>query len=195
MVSMLLSLLMVPLVCSCSSYTFILSYFSCLNSVGAGKTHTMIGNDAAGPGVMVLTMRDLFFEVETNKAEKNYKISMLFILLSHILFDIVDISKQYLEVYNETIRDLLVENSKALDLREDPDLGVFVAGLCERYPKTADEVLIHSFPLPSFLSIFFRIYFFPPCRYSNSWSMEMLIDVSLQRKPTPLLPARMLCYK
>lgn len=47
---------------------------------------------------------------------------------------------QYLEVYNETIRDLLVENSKALDLREDPELGVFVAGLCERYPKTADEV-------------------------------------------------------
>lgn len=49
---------------------------------------------------------------------------------------------QYLEVYNETIRDLLVENSKALDLREDPEQGTFVAGLCERYPKTADEVLI-----------------------------------------------------
>lgn len=47
---------------------------------------------------------------------------------------------QYLEVYNETIRDLLVENSKALDLREDPDQGIFVAGLCERFPKTADEV-------------------------------------------------------
>eukprot|EP00026_Physarum_polycephalum_P002447 Phypoly_transcript_02453.p1 GENE.Phypoly_transcript_02453~~Phypoly_transcript_02453.p1 ORF type:complete len:837 (+),score=158.90 Phypoly_transcript_02453:78-2588(+) len=92
-------------------------------ATGAGKTHTMIGNEVAGPGVMVLTMRDLFLEVEGNKADKNYKISM-----------------QYLEVYNETIRDLLVENSRALDLREDPEVGVFVAGLCERYPKTADEV-------------------------------------------------------
>lgn len=55
---------------------------------------------------------------------------------------------QYLEVYNETIRDLLVENSKALDLREDPELGVFVAGLCERYPKTADEVLHPSVSRP-----------------------------------------------
>lgn len=35
----------------------------------------MIGNDAAGPGVMVLTMRDLFLEVENSKSEKNYKVS------------------------------------------------------------------------------------------------------------------------
>lgn len=46
-----------------------------INFLGAGKTHTMIGNDIAGPGVMVLTMRDLFLEVENSKADKNYKIS------------------------------------------------------------------------------------------------------------------------
>lgn len=38
----------------------------------------MIGNDIAGPGVMVLTMRDLFLEVETNRTEKNYKISFYY---------------------------------------------------------------------------------------------------------------------
>lgn len=85
---------------------------------------------------------------------------------------------QYLEVYNETIRDLLVENSKALDLREDPDQGIFVAGLCERYPKTADEVLLYYV----YLLLFSLVVKFAFNRYFNFWRMEMQIGASLQRK-------------
>ncbi len=32
-------------------------------ATGAGKTCTMIGNEIVGPGVMVLTMRDIFDQV------------------------------------------------------------------------------------------------------------------------------------
>lgn len=49
----------------------------------------MIGNSSL-PGVMVLTMRDLFRRMQSNDHE--VKIS-------------------YLEIYNETIRDLLVEGN------------------------------------------------------------------------------------
>ena len=38
----------------------------------------MIGTEGAA-GVMVLTMRDLFVEVEKNAAEKNYKISISYL--------------------------------------------------------------------------------------------------------------------
>jgi hypothetical protein len=39
----------------------------------------------------------------------------------------------YVEIYNEVIRDLLVANSKNtyLDLREDGDKGVNIAGVTE----------------------------------------------------------------
>jgi hypothetical protein len=39
-------------------------------STGAGKTCTMIGNEGVGPGVMVLTMRDIFKQIEERKETK-----------------------------------------------------------------------------------------------------------------------------
>jgi len=74
-------------------------------NLGAGKTFTMIGNPQH-PGIMVLTMRDLFHAIADNKSERQYHLSV-----------------SYMEIYNETIRDLLVENSKPLALREDDDKG------------------------------------------------------------------------
>jgi len=53
----------------------------------------MIGN-AEHPGVMVLTMQELFGAIENTKAEKQYEISI-----------------SYIEIYNETIRDLLVHSA------------------------------------------------------------------------------------
>lgn len=76
----------------------LLSFFFCSSfiyfSKGSGKTHTMIGN-AVQPGVMVITMNDLFKRIEDSKEKYDIKIS-------------------YLEVYNETIRDLLVEGTRKL---------------------------------------------------------------------------------
>lgn len=83
----------------------------------------MIGHDGC-TGVMYLTMRDLFAAVEECKDEKKVKISI-----------------SYLEIYNETIRDLLVPNSPPLMLCEDPERGPTVANLTEKFPETAEEVM------------------------------------------------------
>lgn len=38
-------------------------------ATGSGKTHTMIGNSEAGPGVMVLTIRDMFSAIEAKRLD------------------------------------------------------------------------------------------------------------------------------
>jgi kinesin family member 18/19 len=50
---------------------------------------------------------------------------------------VVEISLSYLEIYNETIRDLLVPggSKQALMLREDSNQAVSVAGLSSHHPK------------------------------------------------------------
>lgn len=48
----------------------------------------------------------------------------------------------YLEVYNEILFDLLVKNSGPLELREDADQGVQVAGLKHVAVETAGEILV-----------------------------------------------------
>lgn len=37
--------------------------------LGAGKTCTMIGGESVGPGVMVLTMRDIFAAIDARNDE------------------------------------------------------------------------------------------------------------------------------
>lgn len=37
----------------------------------------------------------------------------------------------YVEIYNETIRDLLVPNSTYLELRDDPIKGIMISGVTE----------------------------------------------------------------
>lgn len=92
------------------------------NCANLGKTHTIVGtpND---PGIIYLAMRDLFAKLETLSHEK-----------------IFDVSLSYLEVYNETIRDLLSTDNQGLELRED-DSHIVVSGLSEHSPTSADQVL------------------------------------------------------
>lgn len=54
-----------------------------------------------------------------------------------------DISLSYLEIYNETIRDLLVPggSKQALMLREDANQAVSVAGLSSHRPQNVQEVM------------------------------------------------------
>ncbi|KAM5138305.1 kinesin-like protein KIF18A [Mantella aurantiaca] len=91
-------------------------------ATGAGKTHTMLGSSSQ-PGVMYLTMMDLYNRMESLKDEK-----------------ICNIAISYLEVYNEQIRDLL-SNSGPLAVREDAQKGVVVQGLTLHQPKSAVEIL------------------------------------------------------
>ncbi|KAL7992222.1 hypothetical protein Chor_016478 [Crotalus horridus] len=91
-------------------------------ATGAGKTHTMLGSPE-DPGVMYLTMMELYNSIDRMKEEKHCAIAV-----------------SYLEVYNEQIRDLLVD-SGPLAVREDPQKGVLVHGLTLHQPKSADEIL------------------------------------------------------
>lgn len=91
-------------------------------ATGSGKTHTMLGSTAE-PGVMYLTMLDLFKCMDEVKDEKECSTAV-----------------SYLEVYNEQIRDLLT-NSGPLAVREDAQKGVVVQGLTLHQPKSSEEIL------------------------------------------------------
>lgn len=100
-------------------------------ATGAGKTHTMLGDEKC-PGIMYQTMKEVFTVLDDFKVDRNYEI--------HVSF---------LEIYNENIRDL-IDTSGALpqdspesylELREDPEKGVCVAGLKEVEVSTAEEIL------------------------------------------------------
>lgn len=82
-------------------------------ATGAGKTHTMLGN-LSEPGIMMLTLLDLFNEVANQKEDRHFEVKCSF-----------------LEVYNENIRDLLRPDADYLDIREDPVKGMCVAGISE----------------------------------------------------------------
>eukprot|EP00434_Breviolum_minutum_P041433 symbB.v1.2.036856.t1/scaffold5303.1/size28582/1 len=82
-------------------------------ATSAGKTHTMLGYPGE-PGIMLLTLRDLFSEVANQKSSLHFEIKCSF-----------------LEVYNENVRDLLRPDSDFLDIREDPVKGMCVAGISE----------------------------------------------------------------
>lgn len=84
---------------------------------GAGKTHTMLGVPSS-PGIMLQALDDLFARLRSVPG--------------------ASVKLAYLEIYNENVRDLLAAASGgpssspapgSLELREDPVLGVAVAGL------------------------------------------------------------------
>ena len=81
-------------------------------ATGSGKTYTMVGTDS-NPGLMVKSIQDLFAKVnEQQTADKNFTIKF-----------------SYVEVYNETLKDLLVETSaQTLDIRDSPDKGTVIVG-------------------------------------------------------------------
>lgn len=110
----------------------VLDGFNCsvfvYGATGAGKTFTMLGTHE-NPGITFRTMVELFAQMESQKHDKDFEIGV-----------------SYLEVYNETVKDLLNPSSGALFLRED-GAGVVVAGLkMERIsdPNRMFELLEHG---------------------------------------------------
>jgi kinesin family protein 18/19 len=67
------------------------------------------------PGINYLLLQSIFDEIAKD-TETNFEVKV-----------------SYVEIYNEIIRDLLVTNSKEsyLDLREDSEKGVTIAGVTE----------------------------------------------------------------
>ncbi|KAK8058089.1 Kinesin-like protein [Apiospora phragmitis] len=94
-------------------------------ATGCGKTHTITGT-AQMPGIIFLTMQELFEKIGERSDEKHTEITL-----------------SYLEIYNETIRDLLVPGGSktGLMLREDANAGVTVSGLTSHHPKDVQEVM------------------------------------------------------
>ncbi|XP_051224842.1 kinesin-like protein KIN-8A [Lolium perenne] len=94
----------------------------CYGATGAGKTYTMLGT-IENPGVMVLAIKDLFLKVRQRSHDGSHTIQL-----------------SYLEVYNETVRDLL-SPGRPLHLREDKQQGTVAAGLTQYRAYSTDEVM------------------------------------------------------
>ncbi|OAA62883.1 kinesin [Niveomyces insectorum RCEF 264] len=94
-------------------------------ATGCGKTHTITGT-AQQPGIIFLTMQELFEKINERSDDK-----------------ITELTLSYLEIYNETIRDLLVPggSKQGLMLREDTNQAVTVAGLTSHHPRDVQEVM------------------------------------------------------
>ncbi|KAK8444043.1 hypothetical protein SEVIR_9G072200v4 [Setaria viridis] len=92
-------------------------------STGSGKTYTMVGTHS-DPGLMVLSFRTIFELIKMDASPDTFEVSC-----------------SYLEVYNEVIYDLLERSSGHLELREDPQHGIMVAGLRSIKVHSADRIL------------------------------------------------------
>lgn len=94
-------------------------------ATGCGKTHTITGTTQQ-PGIIFLTMQELFERISEQTSEKHTEVSL-----------------SYLEIYNETIRDLLIPSDTrgGLMLREDANRSVSVVGLSTHHPQSVQEVM------------------------------------------------------
>lgn len=94
-------------------------------ATGSGKTYTMLGTDSA-PGIISYVMKELF---EASRDKKD-----------------VDISVSYLEIYNENIRDLLVQSRKKLQLRQFSSKSApAVIGLSSHRVRSVSALMSHLY--------------------------------------------------
>ena len=96
----------------------------CYGATGAGKTYTMLGT-VENPGVMVLAIKDLFTKVRQRSCDGNHVVHL-----------------SYLEVYNETVRDLL-SPGRPLVLREDKQV-IFHPFLWGKVYHTSETESVYS---------------------------------------------------
>lgn len=101
---------------------------------GAGKSWSMEGA-RSGPedlkGIIPKSFIQVFAEISANTNPSKQFL----------------VQASYIEIYNENVRDLLCLDPKdldtPLDLKEDPDKGVYIKGLSMHVVKDADEIQTH----------------------------------------------------
>jgi hypothetical protein len=92
-------------------------------ATGSGKTHTMMGTPEL-PGVIPLTVDELFAHIRD--AAEDYQ---------------VGVNMQYVEIYNESIKDLLEPaRNQNLDVRESPKDGTYVSGAASTAVSSRKEL-------------------------------------------------------
>ena len=92
---------------------------------GSGKTYSMMG-EPSNPGVVPLMHKYLFEKIEIMQQQRP---ELKFLVLV-----------SYLEIYNEVIKDLLNPSDRQLNIREHPEMGVYVQDLAEIVVKSSDDV-------------------------------------------------------
>lgn len=80
------------------------------------------------PGIMVLTLQDLFLQATKREKEERFKITL-----------------SYLEVYNESIKDLMNPDNEECVIQEDPIRGVIASGITELVATSSKEVFFFAF--------------------------------------------------
>ncbi|KAK3244409.1 hypothetical protein CYMTET_45974, partial [Cymbomonas tetramitiformis] len=88
----------------------------------SGKTHTMRGSPEE-PGVIPRSVQDVFSKIEASRGRE-------FLL-----------RVSYMELYNEEIKDLLLPSKCKLQVHEDNERGIYVAGLHEEIVTSPEQVL------------------------------------------------------
>lgn len=90
---------------------------------GTGKTHTMVGDQGDQRGIIPRAFEQIFYGVEQHPTAQ---------FLIRVAF---------LEIYNEEIHDLLSKDrNNKLDLKENPDSGVYVKDLNTFVVKSIEEM-------------------------------------------------------
>ena len=109
-------------------------YNSCVfayGQTGSGKTHTMIGREG-DPGTIPRLCAELFAQI----AEMKEKAEDGTIYKS-------EVEVEYMEIYNEKIRDLFSTNKEHKDsmkVREHPKKGVYVEGIIRKVVTSAADI-------------------------------------------------------
>ena len=76
------------------------------------------------PGVMNRSIYHLMEKIDAKKYLMDFSVKV-----------------SYLEIYNETIKDLLTIDDKNLEIREDPIKGIVVAGITEIITGSVSEII------------------------------------------------------
>lgn len=98
---------------------------------GSGKTHSMMGSES-DPGI-VPRLNDDLWAVTSEKLKHLQKAGG-----GETKFMI---TVSFLEIYNESITDLLNPRDGSLKIRENPQMGIYVEGLCELIVRDSADIM------------------------------------------------------
>ena len=93
----------------------------CYGQTGSGKTYTMYGNNKT-PGLVPLSVESIFAYIQETP-EREFLVTC-----------------SYLEVYNESINDLLNPDAENLIIQEDKKNGMVITGLTEEICTSLNQV-------------------------------------------------------